>query len=467
MPSQLTERLARFVKAVRGQARLTDANIQEALREVRLALIEADVAVPVVKRFIERVREAALGAEVATSLTPGQAFIAIVHRELVALMRPPEGQSAELNVAVRPPAVILLVGLQGSGKTTTAAKLALHLRTRKKKKVLLVPCDTHRPAARDQLRMLAQSVGVDHYEPDESESSDPVAIARAALAWARPRYYDVLIVDTAGRLAIDEAMMQEVRAVSEAVEPHETLYVVDAMQGQDALATARAFHERLRLTGIVLTKTDGDARGGVALSVREVTGVAIKLIGVSEKPDGLEPFRPEQMADRILGMGDIVALVESTVKAVDVEKAKALAEKVKRGKSFDLEDFREQLAQMKKLGGVESLLDKLPHELQQAAARSGGVDLRQIARMEGIICSMTPAERRRPELIKASRKRRIAAGAGVSVQEVNRLLAQFEQTQAMMKKFSQGGMGKLLRGLGPLPGLSGLKTGAPGWAKRK
>ncbi|MFN3628581.1 MAG: signal recognition particle protein [Casimicrobiaceae bacterium] len=462
MSNQLTDRLARFVKAMRGEARLTEANIQDALREVRLALIEADVALPVVKAFIERVKQAALGAEVATSLTPGQAFVGIVHRELARLMSPAAGQSATINLATQPPAVILMAGLQGSGKTTTSGKLARKLKLEQKKKVLLVPCDVHRPAAAEQLRTLAQAVGVDFYTPEPAEASDAVAIARAAVAWAKLRYYDVVIVDTAGRLAIDEAMMQEARAIADAVRPIETLFVVDAMLGQDAVATARAFHERLDLTGIVLTKLDGDARGGAALSVREVTGVPIKLAGVSEKLDGLEDFRAEQMAGRILGMGDIVALVESTAKAVDVEKARALADKVKRGKTFTLEDFREQISQMKNMGGLDSLLEKLPHEIQQAAARSGGLDPKQINRMEGIICSMTPEERRKPELIKASRKRRIAAGAGVPVQEVNRLLNQFEQTQTMMKKFSQGGIGKLMRSLGGVPGLKGRFPGLPG-----
>ena len=456
MANQLTERLARFVKSMRGQARLTESNIQDALREVRLALIEADVALPVVKAFIERVRQSALGAEVATSLTPGQAFVGIVHRELGTLMSAPAGRSATLDLAVQPPAVLLLAGLQGAGKTTTAGKLARRLKLEQKKKVLLVPCDVHRPAAAEQLRTLALAVDVECYVPAPEESGDAVAIARGALAWAKPRYFDVVIIDTAGRLAVDETMMQEARAISEAVKPVETLFVVDAMLGQDAVNTARAFHQRLDLTGIVLTKLDGDSRGGAALSVREVTGVPIKLVGVSEKLDGLEDFRAEQMAGRILGMGDIVALVESTARAVDVEQAKALAEKVKRGKGFDLEDFRQQLGQMKGMGGLDGLLEKLPHELQQAAARSGGIDPRQLNRMEGIICSMTPIERRKPELIKASRKQRIAAGAGVTVQEVNRLLKQFEQTQGMMKKISQGGMAKLLRGLGGVPGLKGL-----------
>ncbi|MBS0312936.1 MAG: signal recognition particle protein [Proteobacteria bacterium] len=463
MSNQLTERFHRLVKTVRGEARLTETNIQDALREVRLALIEADVALPVVKAFVERVKLAALGAEVATSLTPGQAFVGIVHRELVALMSPPPGQdpakAGGLNLAVTPPAVILLAGLQGAGKTTTAGKLALKLRTEQKKKVLLVPCDVYRPAATEQLKTLAGQVEVDCYAPEAAASTNPVAIAAQAIDWARPRYYDVVIVDTAGRLAIDEAMMAEAAAISAAVKPAETLFVVDAMLGQDAVNTAKAFNERLTLTGVILTKLDGDSRGGAALSVREITGVPIKFAGVSEKLDGLETFRAEQMAGRILGMGDVVSLVEATAKAVDMEAAQKLAAKVKSGKGFDLEDFKAQIGQMKKMGGLSGLLDKMPLELQQAAARSGGVDEKQVARMEGIINSMTPLERRKPDLIKASRKRRIAAGAGVHVQEVNRLLNQFEQTQTMMKKFSQGGMGKLMRGLGGLPGMKGRIPG--------
>ena len=456
MANQLTERFARLVKTVRGDARLTEANLQDALREVRLALIEADVALPVVKSFVERVKTAALGAEVATSLSPGQAFVGVVHRELVALM---SSANAALNLAVTPPAVIMLAGLQGAGKTTTAGKLARMLRIEQKKKVLLVPCDVYRPAASEQLRTLAGQVEVAFYEPDAASGSDPVAIARAAIDWARHRYFDVVIVDTAGRLAVDEAMMDEAARISAAIEPIETLFVVDAMLGQDAVNTAKAFHERLTLTGVVLTKLDGDSRGGAALSVREITGVPIKFAGVSEKLDGLEAFHADRMASRILGMGDVLSLVEATAKAVDMEAAQKLAAKVKSGKGFDLEDFKQQIGQMKKMGGMAGMLDKMPLELQQAAAKSGGVDEKQVGRMEGIINSMTPLERRKPDLIKATRKRRIAAGAGVQVQEVNRLLNQFEQTQTMMKKFSQGGMGKLMRGLSGMPGMKGRIPG--------
>jgi signal recognition particle subunit SRP54 len=410
----------------------------------------------VVKAFIERVKAAAVGADVATSLTPGQVFVGIVHRELIALM---DSATPGLNLAVTPPAVILLAGLQGAGKTTTAGKLARVLKNDQKKKVLLVPCDVYRPAATEQLKTLAAQVEVEFYTPESGAATDPVAIARSAVEWARARYFDVVIVDTAGRLAVDEAMMAEAAAISAAVKPAETLFVVDAMQGQDAVNTAKAFNERLSLTGVILTKLDGDSRGGAALSVREITGVPIKFAGVSEKLDGLEVFHAERMASRILGMGDVLSLVEATAKAVDMEAAQKLAAKVKSGKGFDLEDFKQQIGQMKKMGGMQGLLDKMPHELQQAAAKSGGVDEKQVARMEGIINSMTPLERRKPDLIKATRKRRIAAGAGVQVQEVNRLLNQFEQTQTMMKKFSQGGMGKLMKGLSGMPGMKGRFPG--------
>jgi signal recognition particle subunit SRP54 len=459
MANQLTERFARLVKTVRGEARFTEANTADVLREIRLALIEADVALPVVKAFVERVKAAALGVEVATSLTPGQAFVGIVQRELTALMSSDDKHAHGLNLAVTPPAVVLLAGLQGAGKTTTAGKLAKKLKTEQKKKVLLVPCDVYRPAATEQLRTLATQVEVDFYSPEAADSQNPVAIAKTAIEWARVRYYDVVIVDTAGRLAVDEAMMQEAAAISAAINPVETLFVVDAMLGQDAVNTARAFNERLKLTGVILTKLDGDSRGGAALSVREVTGVPIKFAGVSEKLDGLETFDAERMASRILGMGDVMALVEATQKAVDMEAAQKLAAKVKSGKSFDLEDFKQQIGQMRKMGGMQGLLDKMPHEIQAAAAKSGGVDEKQVGRMEGIINSMTPYERQKPDQIKASRKRRIAAGAGVHVQEVNRLLNQFEQTQTMMKKFSQGGMAKLMRGLGGIPGLKGKFPG--------
>ena len=447
MLENLTERLGRVMKQLRGEARLTEANIQDALREVRLALLEADVALPVVKEFIAAVREKALGAEVVGSLTPGQALVGVVHRELTALMG---GAATALDLAVQPPAVILLAGLQGAGKTTTAAKLARLLRAGKKK-VLVVSADVYRPAAIDQLKTLAQQVEVDFFP--SAPGDEPVAIARNALDWARRHYHDVLIVDSAGRLAIDEAMMREIAAIHAAINPAETLFVVDAMQGQDAVNTARAFRDALPLTGIVLTKLDGDSRGGAALSVKNVTGAPIKYVGVSEKIDGLEVFHPERMSSRILGMGDVLSLIEEAHKTVDLAEAQKLAKKVKSGKGFDLEDFKAQIGQMRKMGGVAGLLDKLPAELARAA-QGANVDEKRIARIEGIINSMTPEERAKPEILKASRKRRIAAGAGVSVQQVNQLLAQFEQTQKMMKMVAKGGMQKMMRSMkGLIPGL--------------
>ncbi|MEP7208467.1 MAG: signal recognition particle protein [Casimicrobiaceae bacterium] len=447
MFDNLTQRLGRVVKQLRGEARLTEANIQDALREVRLALLEADVALPVVKDFIAAVRTKALGAEVVGSLTPGQALIGVVHRELTGLMG---GAAAPLDLATQPPAVILLAGLQGAGKTTTAAKLARLLREGRKK-VLLVSADVYRPAAIEQLRTLATQVAVDWF-PSTPEQK-PVQIARDAVDWARRHYHDVLIVDTAGRLAIDADMMREISELHAAVKPIETLFVVDAMQGQDAVNTARAFREALPLTGVVLTKLDGDSRGGAALSVRHVTGAPIKFVGVAEKIDGLEVFHPERMASRILGMGDVLSLIEEAHRTVDIEEAQKLARKVKTGKGFDLEDFKAQIGQMRKMGGLAGLMDKLPAELARAAQGSA-VSEKKIARIEGIINAMTPAERTKPEILKASRKRRIAAGAGVSVQEVNQLLAQFEQTQKMMKMMAKGGMQKMMRGMkGMLPGL--------------
>ena len=448
MLDNLTERLGRVMKTLRGEARLTEDNIQDALREVRLALLEADVALPVVKQFIAAVRDKAVGQEVVGSLSPGQALVGVVHRELAALMG---GAAVPLNLATTPPAVILLAGLQGSGKTTTAAKLARRLANEARKKVLLASADVYRPAAMHQLETLAKQLGIDYFAASAGDA--PVAIARSALDWARKHYHDVLILDTAGRLAIDQAMMREIAELHRTLSPVETLFIVDAMQGQDAVNTARAFADALPLTGIVLTKLDGDARGGAALSVRQVTGAPIKFAGVAEKLEGLETFHPERMASRILGMGDVLTLIEEAHKQVDVEQAKVLAKKVKSGKGFDLEDFRDQIVQMRKMGGMQGLLDKLPGELARAAQASQ-VDERAVRRLEAIISSMTPEERARPELLKASRKRRVAAGAGVSVQEVNRLLNQFEQAQKMMKMVAKGGMQKMLRGLrGAFPGL--------------
>ncbi len=448
MLDNLTERLSRVVKTLRGEARLTDANIQDALREVRLALLEADVALPVVKDFIAAIRDKARGEEVIGSLTPGQALIGVVARELTALMG---GAAEPLNFATQPPAVILLAGLQGSGKTTTAAKLARLLKNEQKKKVLLVSADVYRPAAIAQLQILAAQVDVDFFPSSIGER--PVAIAQAALAYARSHYQDVVIVDTAGRLAIDEAMMKEISELHAALKPIETLFIVDAMQGQDAVNTARAFREALPLTGVILTKLDGDARGGAALSVRHVTGAPIKFAGVAEKVDGLEVFHPERMASRILGMGDVLSLIEEAHRNVDIAEAKKLAKKVKTGKGFDLDDYKAQIAQMRKMGGLSAMLDKLPAELARAA-QDTTVDEKKIARIEGIINSMTRLERTKPELIKASRKRRIAAGAGVTVQEVNQLLNQFEQAQKMMKMVAKGGVQKMMRGMrGMLPGM--------------
>jgi signal recognition particle subunit SRP54 len=448
MLDNLTQRLSRVIKTVRGEARLTESNVQEALREVRMALLEADVALPVVREFIARVKEKALGQDVAGSLTPGQALVGVVHKELTGLMG---GENAGLDLAVVPPAVILMAGLQGSGKTTTTGKLAKLLIEDYKKKPLLVSCDVYRPAAIEQLATLAGQVGADFFP--SAPGQQPLDIARAALDHARRHYHDVLLVDTAGRLAIDEQLMREIAELHAALKPVETLFIVDSMQGQDAVNVAKAFGDALPLTGIVLTKLDGDARGGAALSVRQVTGKPIKFAGVGEKLNGLEAFHPERMASRILGMGDVLSLVEEARKSIDVDEAKKFADKVKRGKGFDLEDFKQQIAQMRKMGGVSALIGKLPAQLAQAAQGSQ-VDERQMRRTEGIINSMTRQERARPELLKASRKRRIASGAGVTVQEVNRLLAQFEQMQKMMKQMQKGGMQKMMRAMkGLMPGM--------------
>lgn len=447
MLDNLTQRLAKVVKTMRGEARLTESNTADMLREVRMALLEADVALPAVRELIARVKEKAMGEEVISSLTPGQALVGIVQKELAVLMGADLGEEAsQLSFACQPPAIILMAGLQGAGKTTTVGKLAKYLREQKKKKVLTVSADVYRPAAIGQLQTVTAQVGADFFPstPDQK----PVDIALAALDYAKKHYHDVLIVDTAGRLGIDEAMMQEIAAVHAAVQPIETLFVVDAMLGQDAVNTAKAFNDALPLTGVVLTKLDGDSRGGAALSVRYVTGKPIKFVGVAEKLDGLEAFDATRMASRVLGMGDILALVESAQKGMDVAAAQNLAHKIKDGGKFDMNDFKMQISQMKNMGGLSGLMDKLPAQMQQAAA---GANMDQaeksVRRMEGIINSMTPLERAKPELIKASRKRRIAAGAGVQIQEVNRMLAQFEQMQSMMKKLRGGGMMKMLRGM--------------------
>jgi signal recognition particle subunit SRP54 len=457
MASSLTDRLSQLVKTMRGQARITESNVQDMLREIRMALLEADVALPVVRDFIARVKDKALGQEVVGSLNPGQALVGIVHRELAATMG--EGV-AELNLAVQPPAVILMAGLQGAGKTTTTAKLAKHLIDKRKKKVLTVSADVYRPAAIEQLRTVTRQAGAEWFASNVQQR--PRDIALAALDHARRHYFDVLLVDTAGRLAVDEALMAEIRDLHAALSPIETLFVVDAMQGQDAVNTARSFKEALPLSGIVLTKLDGDSRGGAALSVRQVAGAPIKFAGVSEKIEGLEVFDAERHAGRVLGMGDIVALVEEVTKGVDMASAQKLAEKVKGGGGFNLEDFLIQISQMKHMGGISGLMDKLP---AQMAAKAGQADLdkaeRDIRRMEGMIRSMTARERSHPALLlegktKASRKRRIAAGAGVQIQEVNRMLGQFEQMQQMMKKMQGGGLMKMMKKLGGMKGMKGM-----------
>ena len=459
MLDQLTDKLARVVKTMRGQARLTDANMQDMLREVRLALLEADVALPVVRDFIAAVKERALGDDVASSLTPGQALVGVVHKELTRLMGGDlPAAEREINLAVQPPAVILLAGLQGAGKTTTAAKLAKWLIEQRKKKVLAVSTDVYRPAAIDQLKSVIAQAGASFCpsEPDDK----PEAIAARALDQARKQFHVVLIVDTAGRLAIDEAMMQEVAGLHALLKPAETLFVVDAMLGQDAVNTARAFSERLPLTGVILTKLDGDARGGASLSVRQITGKPIKFVGVAEKIGGFERFDAERMAGRVLGMGDIVSLVEDVQKSIDVKQAEQFARKMQSGDRFDLNDFRDQIGQMRKMGSLSGMLEKLPAQFSAAASQINDKDAdRQIRRVEGIINSMTPQERARPELIKASRKRRIAAGSGVPVQEVNRMLNQFEQMQSMMKQMKKGGLAKMMRGLGAMRGLPGMPKG--------
>lgn len=452
MFENLSERFEGIMRRIRGQGRLTEENIGDTLREVRMALLEADVALPVVRDFIKDVKERALGEEVNKSLTPGQAFIKIVHDELIRVM----GEASPgLNLAVRPPAIVMVAGLQGAGKTTSVGKLARYLRERQRKKVLVVSCDVYRPAAIDQLQTLAREVGVDFFPSQAGQ--DPVAIACAAVEHARKQFHDVLLVDTAGRLHIDQEMMDEAKAIHAAIQPVETLFVVDSMTGQDAVNTAKAFNEALPLTGVILTKVDGDARGGAALSVRHVTGKPIKFLGVGEKTAALEPFHPDRLASRILGMGDVLSLVEQVERTVDKEKAEKLANKFKKGESFDLEDFREQLLQISRMGGLTGLLDKLPGMNQIPAEVKSQVNDQDLKRQIAIINSMTPLERRKPDIINGSRRRRIAAGSGTQVQDVNKLLKQFQQMQKMMKQFKKGGMKKLLRQFGgKLPGFGGL-----------
>ncbi len=452
MATALSDKLSKLVKHLSGQARITESNVADMLREVRMALLEADVALPVVREFIARVKEKALGQEVVGSLTPGQALVGLVHRELAATMG--EGV-ADINLAAQPPAVILMAGLQGAGKTTTTAKLARHLILKRKKKVLTVSTDVYRPAAIEQLKTVTAQAQAEWFP--SAVGQRPLDIVQAALEHAKRHYFDVLLVDTAGRLAIDEALMQEIQQLHQALKPVETLFVVDAMQGQDAVNTARAFHEALALTGIVLTKTDGDSRGGAALSVRQVTGAPIKFAGTSEKIDGLEVFDAHRHAGRILGMGDIVALVEQVSAGVDMQAAQKMAEKVKSGAGFDLNDFLAQLQQMKQMGGLASMMDKLPSQL---TAKAGAIDVnraeKEMNRKQGIIHSMTSRERTHPDLIKATRKRRIAAGAGVQVQEVNRLLNEFAQMQDMMKKMRGGGLMKMMKKFGGMKGMGGF-----------
>ena len=449
MFENLTEKFERAFKVLKGQGQISEINVAETLKEVRRALLDADVNFKTAKKFTNSVKEKAIGAEVLKSVSPGQAIIKIVQDELTELMGE---ENAKLDFSTKPPAIILLAGLQGSGKTTTAGKLGKIL-TEQKKKVLLVSADVYRPAAIDQLKTLAESLSIECF--DSTPKDKPNAIATASMAYAKKHFFDVVIFDTAGRLGIDDAMMKEIKLLHKTLTPIETLFVVDAMQGQDAVNTAKAFGDTLPLTGIILTKLDGDSRGGAALSVRHITGQPIKFIGVSEKTSGLEPFYPDRMASRILGMGDIVGLVEEAQKNVDIKEAEKLANKVKSGKSFDLDDFKNQIAQMKKMGGMGAMMDKMPKELMNAAnnvdPEEGNKSLNQT---EAIINSMTKLERQKPEVIKAKRKIRIAAGSGVQVQDVNRLLKQFEEMQKMMKMFSKGGIGKLMRGLGGrLPGI--------------
>ena len=453
MFDNLTERLTHSLQGVTGRAKLTEDNIKDTLREVRMALLEADVALPVVKAFVDQVRDRAVGQEVSRSLSPGQVFVKIIKAELEAVM----GEAVGLNLAVTPPAVILMAGLQGAGKTTSVAKLAKHLRERQKKKVMVVSADVYRPAAIKQLETLAKEVDVTFFPSDACQK--PVAIVEAAMREARSRFMDVLIIDTAGRLAIDADMMEEIRQVHAAAKPAETLFVVDAMTGQDAANTAQAFNEALPLTGVILTKVDGDARGGAALSVRHITGKPIKFLGMGEKTDALEPFHPDRIASRILGMGDVLSLIEQAEHKLDKDKAEKLAKKLKKGKGFDLEDFRDQLQQMRGMGGLGSMMDKLPmmgkinpSQMENAQTQAE----KQFKVMEAIINSMTPQERRNPDIISGSRKRRIAAGSGSQIQDIGRVIKQHKQMQKMMKKVSgKGGMAKLMRGMGGMGGMGG------------
>ncbi|WP_257293741.1 signal recognition particle protein [Endozoicomonas sp. YOMI1] len=465
MFENLTERLSRTLKTVTGKAKLTEDNIKDTLREVRMALLEADVALPVVREFINRIRERAIGQEVQSSLSPGQAFIKIVQNELIEVMG---SSNDELNLATQPPAVILMAGLQGAGKTTSVAKLGKWLKERQKKSVMVVSADVYRPAAIKQLETLAQETGLNFFP--SSADQKPVDIVNGAIHEARIKHADVLIVDTAGRLHIDNDMMAEIQQLHSAINPIETLFVVDAMTGQDAANTAKAFGDALPLTGVILTKADGDARGGAALSVRQITGKPIKFIGMGEKTDALEPFYPDRIASRILGMGDILSLIEEAERKLDRSKADKLASKLKKGKGFDLEDFRDQLQQMKKMGGLTGMVDKLPGMGGMAPQLQGQMDNKIFVQMEAIINSMTPAERANPDIMNGSRKKRIAAGSGTQIQDINRLIKQHKQMSKMMKKVTKkGGMSKLMRGMsamkGQLPGgMGGMMP--PGGGKK-
>ena len=458
MFENLSERLGKTLKNLSGKGRLTEDNIKDTLREVRMALLEADVALPVVRDFIGQVKERAVGTEVSKSLNPGQVFIKIVQSELESMM----GQVNEsLNLAAQPPAVVLMAGLQGAGKTTSVGKLAALLKQREKKKVLVVSVDVYRPAAIKQLETLAAEVDVEFFP--SSEDQKPIDIANAAIDFARKHFFDVLLVDTAGRLHVDGEMMGEIQALHKSINPIETLFVVDAMTGQDAANTAKAFNDALPLTGVILTKADGDARGGAALSVRHITGKPIKFIGMGEKLDALEAFHPERIASRILGMGDVLTLIEEVERKVDKDKAQKLAKKVQKGKGFDLQDFKEQLEQMRNMGGMMSMMDKMPGMGNMTAQIKEKANDKSFVQMESIINSMTPGERTRPDVIKGGRKRRIAAGSGTQIQDVNRLLKQFTQMQKMMKKMSGGGMKKMMRGMQGMmpPGGAGGMGGMP------
>ena len=452
MFQNLSDRLGQTLKNISGKGRITEDNIKETLREVRMALLEADVALPVIKDFVERIKERSVGIEVSKSLNPGQMLIKIVQGELETIMG---SENEALNLAATPPAVIMLAGLQGAGKTTSVGKLSKYLKEREKKKVMVVSADVYRPAAIKQLQTLAEEVDVEFFP--SSALQKPIDIVEGAIAQAKLKFIDVLIVDTAGRLAVDTEMMNEIKQLHVAVKPVETLFVVDAMTGQDAANTAKAFNEALPLTGVILTKADGDARGGAALSVKHITGKPIKFLGMGEKLDALEPFHPQRIASRILGMGDVLSLIEEVERKVDKDKAQKLAQKVKTGKGFDLQDFKEQLEQMRNMGGMMSLMDKMPGMGNMTAKIKDQANDKQFTQMEAIINSMTPGERQRPDVIKGSRKRRIAAGSGTQIQDVNRLLKQFMQMQKMMKKMSGGGMKKMMRGMGGM-----MPPGGPG-----